>query len=82
MDIDLLTQFFMWCTIINGALLLLSFMCVVFGAASDAIYRLHTKWFPMSRETFNAALYLGIGIYKILVFVFNLVPWIVLTIIA
>ena len=76
MNIDTLTTFFMWCTAINVGLLVLSFMMVVF--ASDFMYKVHSKWFPMPRETFNVVLYSMIGVYKILVYVFNLVPWIVL----
>ena len=82
MDIELLTRFFMWCTILNVALLFLSFLIVAFGLGGDFVYRIHSKWFPMPRDTFNLALYLLIGIYKIFVFVFNIVPWIALTIIA
>lgn len=80
MSIELLTKFFMWCTILNMGLLLFSFVTVAF--AGDIAYRMHTKWFPMSRETFNVVLYSFIGVYKLFVFVFNLVPWIALTIIG
>jgi hypothetical protein len=81
MDIEMLTKFFMWCTILNSGLLLLSFLVVAFGFGSDFVYRMHSKWFPMPRDTFNAVLYLLIGVYKIFVIVFNLVPWVVLAII-
>jgi len=82
MDIEMLTRFFMWCTILNVALLFLSFLIVAFGFGSDFVYRMHSKWFAMPRDAFNSALYLLIGVYKILVFVFNIVPWIALTIIG
>jgi hypothetical protein len=81
MDIIMLTRFFMWCTIINAGLLALSFFVVAFGFGSDFVYRMHNKWFSMPRDTFNAVLYLLIGIYKIFIFVFNIVPWLVLVII-
>jgi hypothetical protein len=81
MDIIIFTQFFMWCTIINVSLLLFSFLMVAFGFSSDFVYKIHSKWFPMPRDTFNTVLYLLIGIYKIFVFVFNIVPWIALIII-
>jgi len=82
MSIELLTRFFMWCTILNVAFLLLSFSVVAFGFGRDFVYRMHCKWFPMPQETFNAVMYALIGVYKIFVFVFNIVPWIALTIIA
>ena len=80
MDMELLTKFFMWCSILNLALLMFSFLMLAF--AGDLIYRIHGRWFPMPRETFNVVLYSFIGVYKILVFVFNVVPWAVLAIIA
>ena len=82
MDIEMLTRFFMWCTILNVALLFLSFLIVAFGFGSDFVYQMHSKYFPMPRETFISVIYLLIGVYKIFVFVFNIVPWIALTIIG
>ena len=47
MDMEMVTNFFMWCTIINGDLLVLSFlMCVL---AQDWIYNMHSKFFAMPR---------------------------------
>ena len=80
MDIQALTTFFMWCTILNVALLLLSsLMCI---CAGDWVYRIHSKWFSISRETFNVEIYSFIGLYKVLVFVFSLIPYIALLIVA
>jgi hypothetical protein len=72
----------MWCTILNAGLLIASFLLVSYGFGSDFVYRMHSKWFPMPRETFNTFMYAFIGIYKILVFVFNLIPWLALIIIT
>ena len=80
MDIQMLTRFFMWCTVLNMGLLILSFLILAF--ARDFVYKVHGKWFPMSQERFNMVLYLFIGIYKIMVFVFNVIPWVVLAIIG
>jgi hypothetical protein len=46
--------------------------------AGDFVYRMHGKWFPMPRKRFNAVIYSFIGFYKIIVIVFNVVPWIAL----
>jgi hypothetical protein len=70
----------LWCTIINAGLLMLTFLMFVF--AGNLIYRVHTKWFPMSRETFNVVLYSIMGLYKICFIVFNLVPYVALVIAA
>ncbi len=80
MDINMLKVFFMWCTIINFGFLLFSFIMVT--VSGNLAYKMHSKWFPMTKEKFTFAMYLFIGIYKILFFVFNVVPWIALEIIV
>ena len=78
MDIQTLTRFFMWCTIMNGALLVLwSIMCVL---TPDWVYRMQKKWFPFTRETFNVVIYSFLGFFKIIFLFFNLVPYIALLI--
>jgi hypothetical protein len=79
MDISILKAFFFWCTFINVALLVISFMFCAF--AGDWIYRMHSKWYPISREAFNVAIYCFTGLFKIFVIVFSFVPWIALVII-
>jgi hypothetical protein len=74
MDIIVVKTFFMWCTIINVLLLIISFLICAF--AGDWVYGMHSKWFPISREAFNVAIYSFIGLYKIFIWVFNIVPWI------
>ena len=80
MDIQTLTAFFMWCTILNFALLVLSSLICL--CAGEWVYRIHGKWFSISRETFNVAIYSFLGLYKVLVFVFNLIPYIALLLVA
>ncbi len=80
MDIQTVRAFFMWCTILNAALLVWSFLVCAY--AGDWIYRMHGKWFPMPREAFNVAIYSFIGLYKVLVIVFNVIPYIALLIVG
>jgi len=80
MDIQTLKAFFMWCTIVNMGLLILTSLILLAGR--DMVYRVHSKWFPMSREAHNIVLYSFIGFYKILIFVFCIVPYVALLIIA
>jgi len=80
MDIQMLTEFFMWCMIIGGGLYL-------FGAAwlmllSDLTYRIHSSMFKLSRDQFNGAVYVTMGIFKIIVLVFAVVPYVALSIIG
>jgi hypothetical protein len=53
----------MWCTILNGALLIHGAVMCLF--ASDLIDRMHAQWFPMSRETFTIVLYAWLGLFEI-----------------
>ncbi len=80
MDIIAVKAFFMWCTIINAGLLLFSFVVWVF--AGDFVYRMHSKWFTLSKQTFNVLFYSFLGAIKIFVLVFNLVPYLALLIIG
>jgi hypothetical protein len=80
MDIQTLTEFFMWCTILNTSLL--SFWSIVFLLVPDLVYRTQSRWFPISRETFNVAMYCFLGLFKIALIVFNLVPYLALLIIG
>jgi hypothetical protein len=74
MDIIAVKTFFMWCTIINVLLLIVSFLVCAY--AREWVYGMHSKWFPISLESFNVAIYSFMGLFKIFVLVFNLVPWI------
>lgn len=80
MEIDSIRAFFMWCTILNIAFLSLSSLICV--CAGDWVYRIHSKWFSIPREVFNVAMYSFLGLYKVLVFVFNLIPYVALLIIG
>lgn len=78
MTIQTVTTFFMWCTIINGGLLVLwTILCI---AAPDLVYRTQSKWFPIPRDTFRVVIYSFLGIFKIAFIVFNLTPWVALLI--
>ena len=79
MTIEALRDFFMWCTIINAALLMLSMlMCM---ACRGLIHRVHGKFFPMPIETMTVALYAFLGVYKVFLIFFNVVPLVALLII-
>lgn len=79
MPIETLHSFFLWCTIINYAVLLLWFL--IFSVAHDWMHRLHGRWFRLSVDSFDAIHYAGMAIYKIGVLLLNLVPYIVLHIV-
>ena len=80
MDIQTLIRFFMWCTSINGALLV--FWTIMCRFALDWVYRTQSKWFPFPRDTFNAVMYAFLGGFKIVFLVFNVVPYVALLIVG
>lgn len=80
MDTQTLTSFFMWCTVINGSLLLL--WTTSYLLAPNLVYKTQSKWFPVPRETFNVVYYAFIGLFKIFFLFFNLVPYLALLMMA
>ena len=57
---------------INYGILLVWFS--VFALAHEWLYRLHTRWFRIPAESFDAMHYMGMAVYKIGIILFNLVP--------
>ena len=80
MDIETLRSCLMWCTIINGSLLV--FWTFIIVAAPDLVYKTQRPWFPHSQETFQLAMYGALGLFKILFLIFNLVPLLALLIVG
>ena len=80
MDIQALTSFFMWCSIINIGILF--FLALIYMLAPNLAFSLQSKFIPISRETFDIVFYSFIGLFKVIVLVFNVVPWIALLIIG
>ncbi len=76
MSIEEARSLFPWMFLLNYLFLLL--WAGGFILASDWMYRLHQRWFPMSRQAFNIIHYAGIGLYKILIILFVLIPWLAL----
>lgn len=80
MDIQILTSFFMWCTIINGGILI--FWTLFCAFAPDLVYRIQSTFFNIPRETFDIIIYSFIGLVKIAFLMFNLIPYLALLIIG
>jgi hypothetical protein len=79
MDFQNLKAFFMWCTIINGVLLVLAAIIGIIGL--ELVYSVQGKLFQIPREALNVAYYSFLGLYKIIWLVFNAVPYVALMII-
>ena len=76
MTIELLREFLGWCTLINFGLLI--WWWSFFSFAHDLTYKLHTKWFKIPIDRFDTIHYSGMAIFKMGIFMFNLVPYLVL----
>ena len=75
MDIQMLTESFMWCMILGcgaAGLMLLQ----------DLTYLIHSSMLQLSRDQFNGPFYVTMGIFTIIVLVFAIVPYIALSIIG
>lgn len=80
MDTQTLTEFFKWCTIINVAVFVLSTIMIL--AVPDFIYGAHGQLFHVPRESFDVVLYSFLGLYKIIILAFGLVPYVALRIVG
>ena len=80
MDIQSITAFFKWCTIIN----IVVFACaaLMFLIAPGLVYKTQTWLFPISREAFHVVFYSFLALYKICILIFNVVPYAALVIVG
>ncbi|MES1997694.1 MAG: hypothetical protein V4446_00100 [Pseudomonadota bacterium] len=62
----------LWCVVINYGILFVWFGVFIF--AYDWLYRMHTRWFKLSVESFDAIHYAGMATYKLGIILLNLVP--------
>ena len=76
MTVSEIKEVLLWCVGINYGILLVWFGAFIY--AHDWMYRMHTRWFKISIETFDAINYAGIAIYKIGIMLLNLVPLVAL----
>lgn len=79
MTIETLTAFFGWMTLIHYAILFVT--TVILLSARDWATSLHARMFAISPEDVRRTYYNWLGAYKLLIFVFALVPWLALNLI-
>ena len=75
-----MTEFFLWCSVINTGMLLL--WTLFLGVFPNWIYSTQRAFFPMEKEQFRIVFYCLIGFFKVMVIVFNWVPYFALRIMA
>ena len=80
MTLEIVRGTLMWCTIINYVLLTVWAFAYLFLRAS--LHRLWNLWFRLSPEQYDILNFIGLTIYKLGIFLFNLVPWVALWIVG
>ncbi len=80
MTLETIRDILAWCSVMNIMLLLLWF--IMFALARNWVYRMHSKWYKLSQDAFNTIHYSGITFFKMVIFVFNIVPYLALCIVA
>ena len=80
MTVEIISSFLAWCSVINIGLLLFWLLWLMLG--HDFIYRFHGRWFKLSVERFDAIHYSLMGVFKIGIFLFNIVPYFALRIVG
>ena len=80
MTLELTRSMLAWCSVINIGLLLWWYL--FFILAHDWVYRMHSKWFNIPVDRFDTLHYAGMGLFKMGIFLFNLVPYLALRIVG
>jgi len=79
MTLDQITELFKWMTIINAGILILTTFLVM--GLKNVMAKINSKLFSIKEEQIPVIAYGYLGIYKIMFIMFNLVPYISLTLI-
>ena len=79
MDLNTVQSFLGWCLVVNLGIYL--WWVVIMFAARDWLVRKHSRWFGLEPERLPLVLYQFLGLFKLLLIVFNFTPWIALMIV-
>jgi len=80
MDLAILRNILFWCTLINLGTLLLWWAILL--VPHEWLYRYTNRFYRVSSEQFEVINVAGIAFYKVLIILFNLVPYIALWIVG
>ncbi len=76
MTLEQLTNFFMWCTIINVGIFVFWILWMVF--APNLVYKTQTYFFKIQREDFDKIIYNFMGLFKLFILIFCFTPYLAL----
>ncbi|MGA1825860.1 MAG: DUF6868 family protein [bacterium] len=79
MDIEILQKFFFWCMFLNTGIYALTAIAAL--VLRDFLYTINNKLLGLDKETVSKSIQTYLATYKLLITVFNFVPWIALLII-
>jgi len=71
---EILGKTLLRCWIIGFLMMLLSL--VVFMLTGEVIYSIHGKMFGLSPHELDLIMYCGLGLFKVFVLIFFLLPWV------
>lgn len=80
LNIPVLANFLGWCTVINFAML--AFATISLMILQNWIANLHSAWFGIDRKDLPKLYFRFLANYKLLIIVFNFVPYIALRVMA
>jgi hypothetical protein len=80
MNAESIRGFFAWCTVVNGAILLL--WIVLYLVAKGMLIDISGRFLGVSEDKAVWLNFAGIGFYKLAILFFNLVPYIALRIVT
>jgi hypothetical protein len=80
MTVEQVTGFFLWTSIINLGMMVL--IAILFMAAGDWVCRLHGKIWGIPPEKIRAIVYRVMAMYKILVFLLCVFPYVAMRIVT
>ena len=78
MTVETIREVLGWCSAMNFGVLFVWFLGIIL--ARDWIFRIHSKWFALSKEQFDTIHYAGMAFFKMSIIVFNFVPYLALRI--
>lgn len=76
MNPDAIKLLLLYSLVFNYTILIIWFG--VFSLAHEPLYRLHSRWFSLSVETFDAIHYASMAFYKIGILLLNIAPLVAL----
>ena len=79
MNMAVLQEFLFWCMILNIGIYFFSAIMMI--VLRDFISNIHMKIFGLDAATVHKTFYNYLALYKLLIVVFNFVPWLALLII-